>query len=328
MDIGKAVANAGSRLPTGPTQWALTERGGMRQEAIPQYVTQYSERGGMAGVQRKNGAYYRAIAPSLTEADAKKFQPNVDFSGVTDKASFLAAVQPIDDALYEQDVQYNQPGDTRGTNQNQRIYKQGATGQELANARYAGQYGVEHGYIDIDDDAGIVGDIVQGIVIAGLAYGGGVAASQAAGGGAAAATTSGAGSTAGATAAPAATTTGAATGTAAGAGSAGIGAGSSVAAAAPATGGITAGGVLGAIKDYGSLALALGGMLAGGSGTPEAPTLQAPPDAAVPDVQGATTAQDKRTQGATGRSDTIKTNPLGLGEISPDNLRSKSILGY
>lgn len=36
----------------------------------------------------------------------------------------------------------------------------------------------------------------------------------------------------------------------------------------------------------------------------------------------------KRSQGASGRADTIKTGPQGLGEIGDENVESKSLLGY
>jgi hypothetical protein len=55
---------------------------------------------------------------------------------------------------------------------------------------------------------------------------------------------------------------------------------------------------------------------------------QAPGSVANPDAQKAGAQQRKRTAGAQGRSDTIKTGPGGLGEVSPQNTEAKSLLGY
>lgn len=67
-------------------------------------------------------------------------------------------------------------------------------------------------------------------------------------------------------------------------------------------------------------------------GSPGAMPAQAPGNSMMIENPGQSQAsadrQRKRSQGAGGRAETIKTGPQGLGEISDDNLSSKSLLGY
>lgn len=289
------------------------------------------------------------------------------------KAEFFSRYQPMQDAakayIGEAPTQfYNEQGTALTGNQdyvNKAMgYTQSDAGKKLAATV---QEGVDKGYITRQEDDWMgktVNTAVQGIVMAGLAYGGAAAAGAAGGGEAAAVgTTAGGGEAAGTLSADqllaqsaaglseaslgetAATlgvgevsSYGAAgavaagdTGTGAGVGS-GTAAGNTAAAvptsaaAAPAAAApSTAAQTLQLAKDYGGIALTLGGLLAGGGedSFPDAPSApEAPPAsqaAKQPDE-----SQKRKDAAATGSTDTtLLTGASGIDPFSLNIGRSK-----
>lgn len=86
-----------------------------------------------------------------------------------------------------------------------------------------------------------------------------------------------------------------------------------------------------------SAAIAFGGMMLGsaiqaGQNSPQPPPMpempQAPTAASITGLDKTSAQQKKRAQAGQGRSDTVVSGPQGLGEVAPQNMDRKSLLGY